>query len=870
MRRFTVILMLMLFSITMAFADTIFTEDFEGSVTDWKFGDAGQTNKWEHGTATANGGTYSAYISDDGGTTAGYDQSYTQASWLEIKIDLAGFDDASLAFYWRCVGEKTSYNVYDYGEVYINDGVDHLVSDIQEYVDNDSWTQETGLDISAYVGDSVTLKFKWYNDASSGTDPGFCVDDILLTGAPSADHNFATLNNAADSRSLPDTTVIGGSSVTFHIVAQNQGLTTEASPIKWTCTGGSPVSDTDENTASLALNDKEDHMFSPTWTAPSTVGIYTLKFYTDLAGDEDRSNDTTEVIISVSVPQTPPVTENFDGVTAPAIPDFWSVENTNDDSYTWETSTSNPLSEPNCMRIRYNTSIQMNDWFFSCPLDLTGGKDYWVSFWYRGHNESNQEKLELYACTGAASADTISGGQIFNNDDISSDTYAKGKGSFTPASDGAYYIGWHGYSYANKWYIYIDDIKIEEAPTTPICSVNPNSAGFGLLNLKDTSEVQVLTVTNSGIGTLTISSVSVTGTDADQFVLADANSYPIDLGEDESIAFNVSFAPTSEGDKSAQITIVDNVTTTTNIPLTGEGVILFEDFEEYSSEPSGIGWYGANDTEIFNPGGVALSHDYDGEWRSDDFGNEPDLTNSARFNYYSTTNNDSDLLVTPVIDLTENSGENILEFDIALTLYTGTTSTTMDDNDTLYVVVSENGATGTLAEFTTGGIVATFTNSTPISNTGDHIVIDLVSFGSRGSVQIAFYGKDPSRDEATDYNLYIDNVKVTKNPASAIDDNYLNEIPETFSLHQNYPNPFNPVTTISYALPKASDITIEVFNLLGQKVKTLINAANQKAGAYNVVWNGKDQFGNQVSSGIYFYRIQAGDFIQAKKMVLMK
>jgi hypothetical protein len=858
MRKFTLILMMILFSVTLAFSAQL-SEGFESwPPTNWTIiqGPCSPTNDITQSSTYAYSGTYSARFSSWTFCGSGYDE------YLITPELVTTSGDQTISFWYRRYSSGSETFRVGWSSIGTNVSTDFTwTADITDA--STTWQQYSKTDLpigTKYVAIHYKSDYAYY----------LYVDDVAGPEVYAPPHNFATLDNAADSRSMQDTTVSGGSSVIFQIVAKNLGTTTESSAIKWTCTGGTPTSDTDESTGSLAQDATEHHVFSPTWTAPSISGTYTVKFFTDLAGDSDRSNDTTEVIITVCAPQTPPYTESFDGVTAPVIPDCWTVENTNNDSYEWVTSTSYARSSPNCMYMRYSSNEAMDDWFFSCPFNLIGGTAYWVSFWYRGGNASYPEKLEVYACNGPSSADTLTGEQIFNDDNILTTDYIKGRGTFTPASSGNYYIGWHGYSDINQYYIYVDDVTIEEAPTTPLFSIDPDSAGFGIISLKDTSNVQLFTVKNAGIGTLTISSVSVTGTDVDQFVLADTNSYPIDLGEDESIAFDVSFAPTSEGDKSAQITIIDNVTTTTNIPLTGEGVIFFEDFEDYSSDPSSIEWYGANDKEIFNPGGVELSHMYDGEWRSDDFGNEPDLTKSARFNYFSTTANDSDLLVTPVIDLTANSGENILEFDIALTLYTGTTDTTMDDNDTLYVVVSENGAIGTLAEFTRDGIVATFTNSTPISNTGDHIVIDLVSFGSRGSVQIAFYGKDPSKEEAADYNLYIDNVKVTKNPASAIEIDDVNKIPEVFILSQNYPNPFNPVTTISYALPKASDITIEIFNILGQKVKTLINASNQKAGAYNVVWNGKDQFGNQVSSGIYFYRIQAGNFIQAKKMVLMK
>jgi hypothetical protein len=90
------------------------------------------------------------------------------------------------------------------------------------------------------------------------------------------------------------------------------------------------------------------------------------------------------------------------------------------------------------------------------------------------------------------------------------------------------------------------------------------------------------------------------------------------------------------------------------------------------------------------------------------------------------------------------------------------------------------------------------------------------------------------------------------------------EIPAAFSLSQNYPNPFNPTTTIKYSLTKSAYVTIEIYDLLGRKVETLFDAQEQ-AGYHQIIWNG-----DRVSSGIYFYRIQAGDFSETKKMLLLK
>jgi hypothetical protein len=94
-------------------------------------------------------------------------------------------------------------------------------------------------------------------------------------------------------------------------------------------------------------------------------------------------------------------------------------------------------------------------------------------------------------------------------------------------------------------------------------------------------------------------------------------------------------------------------------------------------------------------------------------------------------------------------------------------------------------------------------------------------------------------------------------------------IPESFSLIQNYPNPFNPETDISYALPSDCQVKLTIYNLLGQKVKTLVNEP-QTAGYKSVHWNGKDEQGNLVASGIYFYKLNAGEYTTTKKMVMTK
>jgi hypothetical protein len=100
--------------------------------------------------------------------------------------------------------------------------------------------------------------------------------------------------------------------------------------------------------------------------------------------------------------------------------------------------------------------------------------------------------------------------------------------------------------------------------------------------------------------------------------------------------------------------------------------------------------------------------------------------------------------------------------------------------------------------------------------------------------------------------------------------NSLLAIPKEFALKQNYPNPFNPATTIAFNLPRNSKVSLVIYDILGKKLAELLKDKKYEAGSWKVVWEGTDHFGKRVASGIYFYRIKAGDYIKIRKMTLIK
>ena len=94
-------------------------------------------------------------------------------------------------------------------------------------------------------------------------------------------------------------------------------------------------------------------------------------------------------------------------------------------------------------------------------------------------------------------------------------------------------------------------------------------------------------------------------------------------------------------------------------------------------------------------------------------------------------------------------------------------------------------------------------------------------------------------------------------------------IPKVLALHQNHPNPFNPTTTLRYDLSEDTQVSIMIYDIMGREVRTLVNK-QQSAGYKSVVWDATNNFGQPVSGGMYLYRISAGEFVQVKKMVLLK
>jgi len=160
-----------------------------------------------------------------------------------------------------------------------------------------------------------------------------------------------------------------------------------------------------------------------------------------------------------------------------------------------------------------------------------------------------------------------------------------------------------------------------------------------------------------------------------------------------------------------------------------------------------------------------------------------------------------------------------------------------------------------------GGIQWKQTYGSPQDDLADDVVET-----ANGDFVLMGYQFMPSPQSA--YDLFV--MKTDSNGIFVTSIELENSVITDFNLSQNYPNPFNPTTTIQYTLPKAEQATLKIYTITGQEVRTLVSQL-QSPGEYSVVWDGTDKTGKPLSSGVYIYRLQAGDeYVQSRKMVLLR
>lgn len=413
-----------------------------------------------------------------------------------------------------------------------------------------------------------------------------------------------------------------------------------------------------------------------------------------------------------------------------------------------------------------------------------------------------------------------------------------------------------GFQMSQSWAGKMDDLRIYYQALSdveilalfnncgPDIAADPPSLDFGNIPVGSDSTRQ-LVISNVGEQILVVDNIFITGRDAGEFFFTGNTSFTLASMESETL--EVVFSPDSEGSKIAALRIESNDPDedTLTVPLSGGGGCVFESFFTTGDE----GWTIAGDGQgpnYFPNGG------------------NPD-------GYISATDNQSGIIW--YFQAPDKFLGNIscayggtLSFD----LRQSSTTNQMDRND----IVLEG-----------AGLTLVF--DTPFNPGTDWTSYSVQLVETAGWKKDNLNGDPPTQAEmiavlAALEKLWIcgeyrngpdtgdlDNVVLDNTPIVGINDPPYDLIPETYELEQNYPNPFNPVTRIQFALPRPGEVSLVIYNSLGQKVRTLVSEYRE-AGYHILTWDASNDDGQKVGSGMYFYVVNAGEFWAVKKMILLK
>ncbi len=256
-----------------------------------------------------------------------------------------------------------------------------------------------------------------------------------------------------------------------------------------------------------------------------------------------------------------------------SIPMNWTVYDNDDNSDQWEALEDADFAHTGSFSayVGHNT-YGNDDWLITPQLDVTSS-NHTFSFWARSYDPVLLEDFDVKLSTTGNEIDNFT--EILDEVRGVPDSYTQYTYDLSDYIGQRVYIAIVSVS-VNKYSLYVDDVTGPDVyiPPDPEFAITPDSAGFDEVPLGDTSDVQTFTIYNSGGGTLTLNWVQITGDESDQFILDDANDYPVDLGYYESITVDVYFAPNSEGEKQAELTIEEddgNGGVYHDYPLTGSG-----------------------------------------------------------------------------------------------------------------------------------------------------------------------------------------------------------------------------------------------------------------------------------------------------------
>jgi len=744
-----------------------------------------------------------------------------------------------IMFFWY----RTESAIYDESfAVYITTGSDWR--DTTGYTQiwdsgiiNNTTYQSQVLSLSAYEGQEVYIAFKHYYGESGSWF--LFLDDIYHPPiyVPLVDVSPAHISPA-------DTTVESGEEITYSAYIRNLGgdEVTDVPVEFWVEGPGAYVYSDSDTVASIPSADSVLVTFN--WTPPDISGFYDISVITALTGDGDASNDTTAERAFVYVSGC--LFESFENETFP--PEGWSTA-TDVPGKEWERSTSYSYHEDASAKAPWSSSGVTAD--LTTPQILPEVDDS-ISFYLRGNSYSS--------CTLRVIADDITDGTTDTLDKICT-------GFGTDWTRFAYDLSTYDGDVVtitfsqedhNGFYVYLDCVTGPMIYVPPI-DVSPTDLFFSSPPMTGEDVDVSLEVVN--IGTDVPDSIIIEFGKGASVYLIDTLVGVFATSDTDTVAFTHSWTVSDSflNDYWAMATAyypvdenVGNDTLTSSVFVLPTGIVMYEDFEDDWSDTAGIAPPGP--WEIYPGWNVWDYGDAADAWNGNDWHRlsptKSEVTNGTNVAsvWYSPVENQDEWLVSPSIE--GNAHTTWL-----VGLWMNYDDFGLSDSDTGFVDITTDGGTS-------WSNIATFTEDILDTDTS----FDISSLVAYHWFQIRFrYVGDNA------WGWQVDNVMIRGfGPAEVGEEN---AVVKQFSLGNAYPNPFNPTVTISYALKGCSSdiykVELDVYNLLGKKVRTLVSC-EQSGGRYRIIWDGKDEVGNTVPSGVYLYRLKAGDFVSTKKMMMLK
>ena len=485
----------------------------------------------------------------------------------------------------------------------------------------------------------------------------------------------------------------------------------------------------------------------------------------------------------------------------------WTVLNVNDDENEWERLTESASNM--AMQISYNSSEAMNDWFITPPINLTKDITYYIKYEYRVASDYFPENLGVYIGNSPTPAALTT--LLDDQSPLTNEEFEIGTASFTPPATGIYYIGFYGYSDADMDILYVDNFRITLAGSDIVSGIT-----FGGTANPDPAPIDNPVTGNPLDTSLTIEGIAGT---------------PV-------ITVITEWAPPA-----------------VQLPNVGLSFVL-----------SGTNFSGTTITINHNLGFVPEQIAYriePGTWNILTAGSQGvDLWNdtSVTFNLPSTKSAGDLGFVFP-----QQEGQTL---PVTLSNFTA-------------VVTSENFVNiAWLAETETNhsGYNILRNEAKDLEN-AIKINAQLIDQGTAAGTQISYFYTDFEVYTNQVYYYWLESIALdgtnqfygpltvtigdpTQEPLPPV-------VPMVTKLYNAFPNPFNPNTNIRYSLKEAGKVKIEIYNMKGQKIKSY-NQEHSSPGYYQVSWDGRDENGRNVASGIYLYRLTTANYTSAKKMVLAK